>query len=485
MITSVLVKQWLRAGRGGWAGPHRGARGGIMRVVCAAAAGGIAVVTAGLAGAAAPAMAAAGSPSATVYNVGRTGYVAQGRWFRFVSTTLTVPPRIVPKNDLGAAVIDIHTTCGSQCQGPYAQIIVLPGGGPGSVIYQGFFTAGQFLVSPRVGDQLQLSIYYDQRGHDYFTATDLTQHTTQTVQQRAGGINPVYDHAEVYSAVIGDVQPPAADTRLGKFAGTRLTTYTGVHGSLQGPWQLAKLIKTTGGTAASTVVASPSGLSNGGQDFGVWLRALPVTYTQAFAGYVASGGPFRFIATTLTMPARQAPAAGHERVMVSLGNNGGTNIRPPEADIGMLPGGGPGSINYGGNTVAGAFTISPNVGDRLTVSIYYDQHGHYFSTAADLTQHTTQTVTTTAFYANQMPLNRARVLDFLDTVVPPPADAQLWAFTGTRVTTYGGTRGSILGPWAASQTIDTTDGTAAGAVVMSPSALSNGGQNFGVWLRRR
>jgi hypothetical protein len=282
-------------------------------------------------------------------------------------------------------------------------------------------------------------------------------------------------------------RPPAADTRLGKFAGTRLTTYTGVHGSLQGPWQLAKLIKTTGGTAASTVVASPSGLSNGGQDFGVWLRALPATYTDGSAGYADSGGPFRFIATTLTMPARQAPAAGHERVMVSLGNPGGLNVRPPEADIGVFPGGGPGSINYGGNTAAGAFTISPNVGDRLTVSIYYDQHGHYFSTATDLTQHTTQTVTTTAFYANQMPLNRARVVGYLDngTVVAPPADVRLWEFTGTRVTTYGGTRGSIIGPWATSQTIDTTDGTAAGAVVMSPSALSNIGQNFTVWLRRR
>jgi hypothetical protein len=350
---------------------------------------------------------------------------------------------------------------------------VLPGGGPGSVIYQGFLTGGQFLVSPRVGDRLAISIYYDQRGRDYFTATDLTQHTTQTVQQRAGGINPVYDHAELYSAVIGDVQPPAVDTRLGKFAGTRLTTYVGVHGSVQGPWQLTKLIKTTDGTAASTVVVSPSGLSNGGQDFGVWLRALPLTYTQAFAGYADSGGPFRFIATTLTMPARQNPAADHEQVMVTLGHHGGTNIRPPEADLGVLPGGGKNSINYSGNTTSGVFAISPNVGDQLTVSVYYDQHGHYVSTATDLTQHTTQTVTTTAFYANQMPLNHAAVLGYLDTVVPPPADGRLWDFTGTRVTTYGGTRGSILGPWPTSQTIDTTDGTAAGTVVMSPSALSN------------
>jgi hypothetical protein len=434
-------------------------------------------------------MAAAGSPSATAYNVGHAGYEAQGRWFRFVSTTLTVPPRIVPNDNLGAAFIGIHSTCGSQCQGPFAYIFVLPGGGPGSVQYQGFFTPGTFRVSPQVGDQLQLSIYYDQHGHDYFTATDLTQHTTQTAQQAAGGINPVYDHAELYSAVTGDVQPPAADTLLGKFAGTRLTTYTGVHGSLQGPWQLTKWIKTTDGTAASTVVASPSGLSNSGQDFGVWLRALPLTYTQGSAGYVDSGGPFRFIATTLTVPARQDPAAGHEQVAgVSLNHPGGTKISPPEAHLGVGAGGGKNSVHYTADySAAGYFAISPNVGDQLTVSIYYDQHGHYLFTATDLTQHTTQTVTATAVHADQIPLNRAWVLAYLDngTVVPPPADVRLWAVTGTRVTTYGGTRGSILGPWATSQMIDTTDATAAGAVVMSPSALSNAGQNFTVWLRHR
>jgi hypothetical protein len=79
------------------------------------------------------------------------------------------------------------------------------------------------------------------------------------------------------------------------------------------------------------------------------------------------------------MPARQNPAADHEQVMVTLGHHGGTNIRPPEADLGVLPGGGKNSIN----------------------------------------------------------------------------------------------------------TIDTTDGTAAGTVVMSPSALSNNGQNFGIWLRHQ
>jgi hypothetical protein len=151
-------------------------------------------------------------------------------------------------------------------------IEVLPGGGPGSVQYQGFLTPGNFLVSPRTGDRLAISIYYDQRGHDYFTATDLTQHTTQTVRLKAGGINPVFDSARLSAVVGGTVPPPAADTRLWQFTGSHLTTYGGARGTVIGPWQTSTLIKTSDGTPAGTVVASPSGLSNSGQDFGVWLR---------------------------------------------------------------------------------------------------------------------------------------------------------------------------------------------------------------------
>ena len=59
---------------------------------------------------------------------------AHGRWFRFGSTTLTVPPRIVSKNHLGHVFIGIHASCPGQCSPPRADIVVAPGGGPGSVL---------------------------------------------------------------------------------------------------------------------------------------------------------------------------------------------------------------------------------------------------------------------------------------------------------------------------------------------------------------
>ena len=67
----------------------------------------------------------------------------------------------------------------------------------------------------------------------------------------------------------------------------------------------------------------------------------------------------------------------------------------------------------------------------------------------------------------------------------PSADTRLWDFSSSHVTTYSGDKGTTLGPWATSEIIDTIGASTSGTVVMSPSALSNGGQNFGVWLRHQ
>jgi hypothetical protein len=70
-------------------------------------------------------------------------------------------------------------------------------------------------------------------------------------------------------------------------------------------------------------------------------------------------------------------------------------------------------------------------------------------------------------------------------VTPPSADIRLCRFTGSHLTTYSGVHGTIIRPWVTSKLIDTTTGTASGQVLVSPSNLRNGGQNFGVWLRHQ
>jgi hypothetical protein len=70
-------------------------------------------------------------------------------------------------------------------------------------------------------------------------------------------------------------------------------------------------------------------------------------------------------------------------------------------------------------------------------------------------------------------------------MTPPSADTQLWDFSSSHITTYSGDKGTILGPWATHEIVDTIDASASGAVVMSPSVPVNGGQNFGIWLRHQ
>ena len=453
--------------------------------VCAAVAAGIALTTAGLAGAAVPAAAATGSLGPPEYSSAWVGYGTGGRWFRYVSTTVTVPPQVVPPSpgapsQRGDATIELYGI-GSVVP---TQITVAPGGGP--VSWGGPGVTGPCRISPRIGDRLTLSIYYDQHGHVYLTVIDITRQTTQTARMNVPKMT--YLHARLFAWVDNDVTPPVADTPLWQFTDSRVTTYSGDHGTLVGPWTTSKTIVSTASTASGTVIASPSGLSNGGQDFTAWFRALPLTYTDAFAGYQAGGGRwFRYVATTVTILPPAQPAGNGGTAAISLGHDGGPTPRP-YARIEIRSGGGPGSVRYDTSTGTGTFTLSPQPGDQVALSIYYDQHGRNYLGLTLLNRGTSQTITNPASpLIASMPYNNAWIAAMIDNtaVTPPLADTRIWAFTGSRITAYNGDRGTILGPWATSEYTDTTTGTAAGKIVMNAPVLWNGAQNFGAWLRHQ
>lgn len=452
----------------------------IVRALYAATVAGITLAALGLAGTSSPATAATRSLGAPAYDTAQAGYTFTGRWFRFVAATVTVLPQGGPTGYGNMLVVLRHDVPVGSAG---AVIMVRPGGGPGSVEWGSLQKITPFGLSPKAGDQLRASIYYDRHGHTYFTAADLTQGITRTARAQTGDV--VYNKAALVETVASNGFPPATDIRLWKVTGTRLTTYTGVRGTVTGPWQTRPVIQTSSGTATGTVLTSPAGLWNGGANFSIWLRALPVVYTRSFAGYANSVGPFRFVATHLTVPAAQVPAANGGTALVTLGHNGGPTPRP-YADIDVRPGGGAGSISYVSNAASGTFRVNPEPGDQLTASIFYDQHGHYSLTVTDTTQGAAQTVTVPAPYADSMALNSAEVLVSIDNaaVTPPPADIRLWNFTGTGMTTYSGAHGTILGPWASAEWIDTTDGTAAGTVVADAITVGTGGA-FSVWLRHR
>jgi hypothetical protein len=244
----------------------------IFRALYAAVAAGIALTTFGLAGAGAQATVAGPSLNRPVYSNTTAGYHTWGRWFRYAATTVTVPslPEVLPRTNGGSFYLWLSDS--EHAKQVHAAIWVMPESygvfwqGPG----QSRWDWNDFGFSPHVGDKLAISIYYDKwQGYLYFTCNDLTHGTRQTVRVKSGSL--LFNSAELISSAAPD-QWPRADIRLWRVADTHLTTYTGVHGTATGPWKTGQMILTTDGTAKGEVMMSPSGLWNGDQNFGIWLR---------------------------------------------------------------------------------------------------------------------------------------------------------------------------------------------------------------------
>ncbi len=168
----------------------------------AAAAGGAAILTLGLAGQAAAGTAAARAHSPDpIYTTSQAGFVTGGgRWFRYVETTVTVAPVPAAPGNAGYAEVVLGGT------GVVPQYLaVSSGGGADSVGWSSgvppFGMGGGALsgVSPKVGDRLRLSMYYDRAGHLFVSANDLTRGISQTLRLPVG--RPVYTAAEVAGVV--------------------------------------------------------------------------------------------------------------------------------------------------------------------------------------------------------------------------------------------------------------------------------------------
>ena len=249
----------------------------FTRVLLAAtAAGGAALLTMGLAGpsaasarAAAPARAQAAAP--VIYTVSQAGYsTGGGRWFRYVQTTVQVAPLPAQPGNAGYAEVVLGGTrepvyLGVKAGGS-ASSVGWSAGVPPFGMGGGAFSA----LAPKPGDLLQLSIYYDRAGHVFCTATDSTQGISQTVTLPVP--STVFTAAEAAGVVHNaTVSAPKSATKLWAFSGTKATTYSGVRGTLLGPWTTSEVVNTTSGTVAGALVTSPRPLWNNGQNFTVWL----------------------------------------------------------------------------------------------------------------------------------------------------------------------------------------------------------------------
>ena len=184
------------------------------RIASALYAATVAVITLtalGFAGTSTSATAAARPLSPPAYDTAHAGYTATGRWFRFVAATVTVLPLGGPTGYGNMLVVlqhDVPVGSGG------AIILIRPGGGSGSVEWGSLQKITPFGLSPKAGDQLKTSIYYDGHGHTYFTAADLTQGITRTVRVQTGDV--VYNKASLVDNVASNGGPPPPISGCGR-----------------------------------------------------------------------------------------------------------------------------------------------------------------------------------------------------------------------------------------------------------------------------
>ena len=247
-------------------------RGHIVRTLVALAAGGTALLTAGLTATTAAAQTGGTNASyPTVATSSRAGYMDSGRWFRFVGTTVKVP-------DVGT--YDHYAKVALRGQNVAGVTLgIRPGGGAGSVGWAvgvaPFGMGGSTLnIAPAVGDTVRLSLYYDKTGGGVIaTATDLNTKITaaQTISE---GKTAIFNKVEIGTVLKNPAASPTGDYRLWQYTDTAVTTTTGIHGTVTGPWTTSMVIDTINGQAGGQVVMSPSFLFNKDANFGVWARAF-------------------------------------------------------------------------------------------------------------------------------------------------------------------------------------------------------------------
>jgi hypothetical protein len=250
----------------------------ITRALVAVAAAGATITTLGMIGTA-TAGASTGTAAITrVFTQNEAGYFtgAGTRLFRFVGTSVKVaacqPPTVIATKD-GNPDAEIWLYGSGSA---FAFIEVTCDGGADSVFFgDDFHATGTLGLSPSVGDVLRISIFRNRLvSRDEFTATNTRTGRTEhvTVSTPAGIL---YTHAQADSFVPDNsaitLQP--TNIPLWSFANTDVTTYSGIHGGLLGPWATFKLVDTLDGTATGPVVMFATSLANSGHDFSTVLHA--------------------------------------------------------------------------------------------------------------------------------------------------------------------------------------------------------------------
>ena len=288
-------------------------RSRIIRTFVTAAAAGATATTLGLAvsGAASASVGQPAQPHISYPQIATTsqaGYEASGRYFRYISSTLTVPDTsfltgLYPQEYIqlsngslasgdqyvraGIESCVVATSYGYTCTPgswvSYVEAFNNSLSGP-------YFAHYAELSGVNQGDGVNFSIYYDQTGNElHFVITPpSTSGPQESYKTRAYG--PIFDHAAALDDFTNSTGTPIAlppfmhSFRVNQFLQGALTTYSGARGSFAGPWTTSQVIATSNGLMppSGTTRVSPTPLWSDGlvannqvrplDAFGVWAR---------------------------------------------------------------------------------------------------------------------------------------------------------------------------------------------------------------------
>jgi hypothetical protein len=288
-------------------------RSRIFRTFVTAAAAGATATTLGLAvsGAASASVSQPAQPHISYPLIGTTsqaGYEASGRYFRYISSTLTVPDTsfltgLYPQEYIqlsngslgggdqyvraGIESCIVARSYGATCTtGSWVSYVEAVNNSLSGV----YFSHYSELSGVNQGDGVNFSIYFDQEGNElHFVITPpSTSGPVQYYKTRAYG--PIFDHAAALDDFTNSTGVPIAlppfvhAFRINQFLQGALTTYSGSRGSFIGPWTTSRVIATSNGLLppSGTTRVSPTPLWSDGlvannqvrlwDAFGVWAR---------------------------------------------------------------------------------------------------------------------------------------------------------------------------------------------------------------------
>ena len=212
--------------------------------------------------------------------------------------------------------------------------------------------------------------------------------------------------------------------------------------------------------------------------------AGPRAYTQDSSGYSVTHAQFRYVQDTVYLRSPSSFAAVDDGVSWEthlFGTRGGQKV---SADINI--GGSPTDSSYhpwadvNGHAITLQGDTNFSAGQSVTESIYYNKANgvvsvNVFDANGDA-----------AFgqsHVGVVSFNNPRIFGGFDagsSFVAPSSPVTLARFTGVKLTTYSGHRGTIASWYSHNKVLATSDGTPNGTVRAAPSGLSHSGSSFTV-----